>query len=89
MLYTPGVVGRSMCYVCHFVVHTLGYFGPMLLSSPSLFMQIIRKLRRKSILPKMYVHQVETNAREIQSTTNKMLEQNISLQNAFWFQHDF
>ena len=66
MLCTPGVVGRSMCYVCHFVVHTLGYFGPMLLSSPSLFMQIIRKLRRKSILPKMYVHQVETNAREIQ-----------------------
>ena len=50
MLCTSGAVGKSMCCICHFVVHTLGYFGPMFLSNPGLSMQIIRKLGRKSIL---------------------------------------
>ena len=41
---------RSMSCVCHFVVYTLGYFGPMFLSNPSLSMQIIRNFGRKKVL---------------------------------------
>ena len=73
MLCTSGAVGKSMCCVCHFVAHTLGYFGPMFLSNHNLKMQGIRKLGRKSILlQKCMSNRLERMREKHEPTTKAM-----------------